>query len=91
MYGASALYLAAQGGHVETCAALLERNCHVDARLREMQISPLFVASERGSLPTVQLLLAHGAATEARNWNGVTPLHMAAMRGHLQVPPGRPS
>ena len=85
MYGASALYLAAQGGHHAACVALVEAGAAVDAALTQMGVTPLFVAAERGSLAITNLLLSHGAATEARNWNGVTPLHMAAMRGHLEV------
>ena len=91
MYGAPALYLAAQGGHTEACAALLDAGAWVDATLQQIGISPLFVAAERGALPAVRLLLSYGAATETRNWNGVTALHMAAMRGHLEASrvPGR--
>lgn len=45
----------------------------------------LFGAAERGCVPTVRALLAHGASPHAPNANLLTPLGMAAMRGHVGV------
>ena len=87
LMGASALYLAAQGRHVETMRALLEGGALVDIELDEMRATPLFVAAERGCVACVKLLLdaPHHANVHATNWNGVSCMHMAAIRGHVVV------
>ena len=75
-------------------------------RLRKIEITPLFVAAERGHVEVVEELLRSvkdvkgvkgvkgetgktgvkgrkGASPHIRNWNGITPLAMAAIRGHV--------
>ena len=87
-------YLAAQNGHISVVRLLLKRGAAVDARLRKIEITSLFVAAERGHAGVVEELLRgvkgvkgvkgrKGASPHIRNWNGITPLAMAAIRGHV--------
>ena len=85
MHGATALYLAAQGGFEAVAAALLDAGADVDAALEKIGLTPLFIASAQGYLPVVRLLLGRGAAVGSRNWNGISPLHMAALRGNTAI------
>ena len=85
MHGATALYLAAQGGFEAVAAALLDAGADVDAALEKIGLTPLFIASAQGYLPVVRLLLGRGAAVGSRNWNGLSPLHMAALRGTTAI------
>ena len=85
MHGATALYLAAQGGFEAVAAALLDAGADVDAALEKIGLTPLFIASAQGYLPVVRLLLGRGAAVGSRNWNGLSPLHMAALRGNTAI------
>ena len=85
MHGATALYLAAQGGFEAVAAALLDAGAEVDAALEKIGLTPLFIASAQGYLPVVRLLLGRGAAVGSRNWNGLSPLHMAALRGNTAI------
>lgn len=74
-------YLAVQHGHVETSNSLLDLGAEVytpDVN----GTSPLAVASCRGSVTLVSLLLAHGASYTARDRIGMTPIHYAAFAGH---------
>ncbi|KAG8235057.1 hypothetical protein J437_LFUL014560 [Ladona fulva] len=48
-------------------------------------LTPLMWASAYGQMPTVQLLLRHGAKTENTGPDGESPLHLAAAGGHHDV------
>ena len=43
--------------------------------------TPLHIASERGNLEAVKILLDHGASGDAQNRQLETPMHMAAVTG----------
>ena len=47
--------------------------------------TPLHVASDRGHLGAVRVLLDHGAHTNSQNFLKWMPLHFASARGHLKV------
>jgi ankyrin repeat protein len=49
------------------------------------RFSVLHLASGRGDLAVVELLLAAGANVDKRSHDGSTPLHTAALGGHLEV------
>ena len=108
LYGAGALYLACQNTHSAVATLLIDAGGDVNARLRSIHVTPLFIAgsfyisfvcisfvcsdsfvdspilcllaAERGDAALVSLLIAKGARVGARNWNGLTPLGMAALQ-----------
>ena len=43
--------------------------------------TPLHIASERGNLEDVKILLDHGASGDAQNHELETPMHLAAVTG----------
>jgi len=84
MYGATALYLAVQGGHRRVVETLLEAGAEIDMGLLQNAATPLFVAAERASIELASLLLSHKASVHVTNWNGLTPLHIAAVSSRRQ-------
>jgi ankyrin repeat protein len=62
--GASALTYAIAGRHIEVVRLLLEAKA--DPNRTSLGMPPLFLASEKGDVKTVELLLRHGASVNAR-------------------------
>lgn len=62
LYGATALYLAAQNGRVSAVKQLLSRGAAVDAQLNQIKVTALFIAAERGHVALAELLIQQGAA-----------------------------
>jgi ankyrin repeat protein len=86
--GASALTYAIAGRHTEVARLLLEAKA--DPNRPSFGMPPLFLASEKGDVKTVELLLRHGADVNARLdavdeelkvRNGDTPLIASAATG----------
>ena len=50
----------------------------------ETRNTPLHIASERGDLEAVKILLHHGASGGAQNRKIKTPMHLAAVTGMEQ-------
>ena len=82
----ASLYIAANRGHLQTCAALLAGKANVRALGPENR-SALFAASKHGHAAVAELLLCHRACASATSLDGhgVAPLHEAAYRGHVEV------
>lgn len=96
--GSTALHGACYWGSIEAARLLLERGADVNAVTTDdfLQIHPLGCAvatpdvpnpsqAESSVLELVDLLLERGADVNARRRDGMTALHSAAHRGHLQV------
>ncbi|XP_020290834.1 ankyrin repeat domain-containing protein 6 isoform X2 [Pseudomyrmex gracilis] len=85
--GRGPLLLAAAGGHVEACEALLLRGVDVSAT-DDHGNSALHEASWRGYSRTVAVLAkalgTQRAPLHARNLAGFAPLHLACQNGHNQ-------
>ena len=77
--GMTALHFAAERGHADVAAALIDAGAAVDAGTRIGRYAPLHLAARGGHGPVVALLLEAGAAANAATTNsGVTALHLAA-------------
>ncbi|NDJ11633.1 MAG: ankyrin repeat domain-containing protein [Acidobacteriia bacterium] len=89
--------LLAATSHRSTAAAIALLDAGADPGVKDQQANtPLHTASQRGNLPLVQSLLAHGASVLTVNMaprgagrfagaGGQTPLFLAARGGHLDV------
>ena len=96
--GSTALHGACYWGSIEAARLLLDHGADVNAVTTDdfLQIHPLGCAvatpdvpnpsqDETAVLRLVDLLLERGADVNARRRDGMTALHSAAHRGHLQV------
>ena len=79
--GETPLMMAALKAETDAVDALLAHG----AKVRKDGWSPLHYAATGGSAAIVKLLLAKGAALEARSPNGTTPLMMAARYGNEEA------
>ncbi len=79
--GETPLMMAALKAEVDAAAALVAHG----AAVQKDGWSPLHYAATGGSAAIVKLLLAKGAALEARSPNGTTPLMMAARYGNEEA------
>ena len=88
-YGGTALIPAAHYGHVETVRELLKTPIDVDHvnRLGWTALLEAVILGDGGPAHTeiVRLLLAHGAAVNLPDAQGVTPLRHAEQRGQTAV------
>ena len=77
--GRHAIYAAADGNHIDIVEALVSADADLNA--------PLFIASEKGDINVVTLLVLSKADPNvgAGSSSYSTPLHGAAMNGHLNV------
>jgi ankyrin repeat protein len=89
--GKTALHFAAERGHEEVAAYLLENGAQVEQQ-DSQSYTPLMLASERGHIRVVLLLLEHMGgqvqgleAMDASWFSGRTALHWAVARGHEEV------
>jgi len=74
-------------GDAQAVAGLLDADPQL-ANLAERsphRLSVLHIATGRGDLAVVELLLAAGATVDKRSHDGSTPLHEAAAGGQLEV------
>lgn len=77
--GLTALHLAADAGHAEVAALLLDRGAPTDATTRIGAYTPLHLAARTGRADVAWALLAAGADPNATTTSSeVTPLHLAA-------------
>lgn len=73
-----------------TARALVRSGANVDLAYGDASITPLFLAARRGASGVVSVLLKEGQANaDARSFYegsyGVSPLHVAAKEGHVDV------
>jgi ankyrin repeat protein len=78
-YGGTPLHWAAESGHLEVVALLLEKGANVNAQNQHGE-TPLHRAAWDGHLEVVRLLLAKGTNVEAKDRDGLCPLAVARVR-----------
>ncbi len=64
---------------------LLEKGANPNIVEREMGQTPLHWAAFRGRKTAAEMLLAHGANVDTRDWYGKTPLSLAKENGHTEM------
>ena len=78
----TSLYIACQSGHVAVVQVLLQQKGgaakHCVNVARQDGVTPLCIVAQNGHYDLVQLLLRHGAAVNAADTEGTTPLLLAA-------------
>ena len=83
-YGASALTLAAKGGHVQTVKLLLDSGVDLNCVGDGCEFSPLMVAAQHGHDTVLRVLLDRGGDVNFYTPStGLTPLMTAALNGHM--------
>jgi len=82
--GGTALYMAAQEGHMEAAECLLKHGALVDAR-SEGGLTPSLIATMQGHAKLVALLLQKGGEADISSDKGTTLATMAAQHGQISV------
>jgi ankyrin repeat protein len=82
--GNTSLHLACSFKAEAAFNVLIEHVQHID-RQNKARVTPLYLASQSGSLPMVQKLLQKGANVELQTEDGSTALHIAATEWDLAI------
>jgi ankyrin repeat protein len=82
--GATALILAADGGHVEAVKLLLGRGADVN-KADNAGETPLNAAARGGHVAAIKLLLGRGADTSKADDDGWTPVYTASRSGEAEA------
>ena len=80
----TALWAAADGGHVDVCKILLDNEAIVDWD-DAWKKNPLYAAARRGHIGVCKLLINFGASVNKVDVRDKTPLLVAAKRGHTDI------
>ncbi|XP_048843963.1 ankyrin repeat and SOCS box protein 3 [Brienomyrus brachyistius] len=83
--GSTALYLAAEQGHLSLVQSLLQAGADVN-RVNNDGASPLFAAVDSGHRKVVELLVREGSeVNSSHSASGWSCLHQATFKGHSEV------
>jgi serine/threonine-protein phosphatase 6 regulatory ankyrin repeat subunit B len=81
----TALWLAAQQGHVDIVKWLISEGADVNIISQKNGFSALHMAVQKNKLDVVQLLLHHNANKNIENMEGCYPMHLAISHGYLDM------
>ena len=79
--GDTSLLIAAFRGHLDIARVLVTAGATVNAGRDEDGFTPLLAATQQARLDVATMLLESGADPDRPNWNGETPLMVAAAEG----------
>jgi hypothetical protein len=83
-HGVTALYVAAQNGHLKVMNRLLEAGADAKA-VKSNGWTALHVAAQKGHLGVVNLLLGLGFRPDDLDYASMSPFHLAAQCGRVEV------
>ncbi|CAI8024804.1 Ankyrin repeat domain-containing protein 50 [Geodia barretti] len=83
--GRTELHDAAERGDVKAVRKLLSTSVNINSRTEDEGDTALLVASCRGHVEVVRLLLEAGASVLIPDKNGTSPLYVASQEGHSEV------
>eukprot|EP00111_Clytia_hemisphaerica_P004104 TCONS_00011733-protein len=75
----------ARGNNVAQLEQILVENEHVNNNDNESKSTALHTAATKGFAEVVAALIRAGANVRLQNWKGLTPIHLAAHHGRLNV------
>ncbi|KAJ6246598.1 ada2a-containing complex component 3 [Anaeramoeba flamelloides] len=82
----SALCLAVQKGSVKVCKCLIKGKADVNFRTSKgYNALHILCEQEKPEPALVELLIKHGINKDAQTRTGLTPIHIAAINGHLHI------
>jgi ankyrin repeat protein/CHAT domain-containing protein len=84
-FGETPLHAAASEGHAQLVSLLLAYGANVKGTDKQNAAAIHFAASSPGYQPVVRWLLDHGADVNQATAEGLTPLHLAAVSGNIEV------
>jgi ankyrin repeat protein len=85
-WGWSLLHYTALHGDADTTRMLLDKGANPNTVERQRGLTPLHCAAlRRGKKTVAEMLLAHGANMDTRDWDGKTPLSLAKENGHTEI------
>lgn len=77
----SLLHLAVDMGHTDVVKLLLAHGIDINQKNKHQENTPLILASKRGDLKTMEVLIDSGAEINLTDIHGRTPLHFASAQG----------
>lgn len=84
LYNRAPIHFATEGGHVDTLAALLTEPT-INPNLQAGEQTALHIAVRMNDLTCTDLLLKNGASVNIPDSKGLTALHLAATKDHLDI------
>src|SRR3990172_1504749 len=79
-------FSACKNGNVEALnSLLLKYSANIVNQTIENRVTPLFIASYKGHVEVVSLLLNKGANVNQARKDGYTPLYIASQNGHINI------
>eukprot|EP00803_Ostreobium_quekettii_P007114 evm.model.scf_19.2 EVM.evm.TU.scf_19.2 scf_19:28826-30502(-) len=79
------LFRTSKRGNATAAEEALDEGANVEAKFGWDDQTPLLVATRKGHLEVVELLIRAGANVEGASLGGVTPVAEACIQGHLEV------